>query len=254
VASERGERRESGTDLRSGAVVPNFLHITDDKARDATIQVRGPARPPARSYVSPDGCVARSARLVKATEGRDFTSLSARDPDPEALARALVAGDPEVDVARIGRRVGPVNQVWVGGDGKILYAARRLSITYDPAGAEVSREDFVDVEATVAEDLALPWSGRLVPIDRAVRSFALGMKLQLQHINGLTFDFLHELARTLQGKERMLVVGAGARGGEPLIFHRNGSKYRGFLEGRADAEGFLLVLHLSNLELKRAAP
>ena len=234
--------------------MPNFLHITDDKARDATIQVRGPAHAPARAYVGPAGQAARSARLVKATEGRDYASLIAQNPDPEAFARALVQGDPEVDMARVGRRVGPVNQVWVGGDGKILYAARRLSVTYDTAGAEVSREDFVDVEATVAEDAALPWTGRLMPVDRVVRSFALGMKLQLQHINGLTFDFLHELARTLQSKERMLVVGAGGKGADPLIFHRNGSKYRGFLEGRADTEGFLLVLHLSNLELKQAAP
>jgi len=49
----------------------------------------------------------------------------------------------------------------------------------------------------------------------------------------------------------VLFVGSGEKGANPLIFQRNGSPYRGFLEGRIVGDGFLLVLHLSNLELKR---
>jgi hypothetical protein len=141
--------------------------------------------------------------------------------------------------------------VWIAPDGKILYAARALKVLVDAKGAELSRDDFVDVEATVLEETALPWSGRLMPIDRVLKSFALGQKLQLRHINGLTFDFLFEIAKNLQEKQRMLFVGTGEKGASPLIFQRNGSPYRGFLEGRVDGDGFLLVLHLSNLELKR---
>jgi hypothetical protein len=36
-----------------------------------------------------------------------------------------------------------------------------------------------------------------------------------------------------------------------LIFHSNGSPYRGFLDGRVDGEKYQLLLRLSNLELKR---
>jgi hypothetical protein len=69
--------------------------------------------------------------------------------------------------------------------------------------------------------------------------------------NCTPFDFLRSIARTLQEEDKMLFVGSGSRGTEPLIFQRNGSPYRGFLEGRVEGDGFCLVLHLSNLELKR---
>lgn len=231
--------------------MPKFLNITDDRSRDAQIEVTGPTRAAARAFVAPDGRPVRSTRLVKTTEGHDYVALTKQFPDAEDLAKALVSRDPEIDLEQVGRRVGTAAQVWIGPDGKVLYAARTLKVVTDAAGAEVSRDDFVDVEATVLEDKALPWTGRLFPIDRVLKSFALVQKLQLRHINGLTFDFLHGIAKTLQEKQRMLFLGSGDKGQGPLIFQRNGSPYRGFLEGRADDDGFLLVLHLSNLELKR---
>jgi hypothetical protein len=36
-----------------------------------------------------------------------------------------------------------------------------------------------------------------------------------------------------------------------LIFQTNGTPFRGFLEGRTQGESYKLVLHLSNLEIKR---
>jgi hypothetical protein len=47
-----------------------------------------------------------------------------------------------------------------------------------------------------------------------------------------------------------MLLGAGLKGNEPLIFQDNGKPYRAFLEGRIEGEGYLLLMHLSNLELK----
>jgi hypothetical protein len=49
----------------------------------------------------------------------------------------------------------------------------------------------------------------------------------------------------------MALVGSGAKGTSPLILQTNGTPYRGFLEGRVKDDAYLLVLHLSNLELKQ---
>ncbi len=83
-----------------------------------------------------------------------------------------------------------------------------------------------------------------------VRRFVFSRAFQIRHVNGLTFDFLHGIARTLQEAGKLLFVGTGAKGQGPLIFTLNGTPYRGFLGGRADADSYLLVLHCSNLELK----
>ena len=89
-----------------------------------------------------------------------------------------------------------------------------------------------------------------MPVDTVIRRFAFVRKLQLRHVNGLTFDFLYEIAKTLQESSQLLYVGSGAKGQQPLIFQTNGTPFRGFLEGRVDGEAYRLVLHLSNLEIK----
>ena len=48
--------------------------------------------------------------------------------------------------------------------------ARILKVVYDAEGEEKSREDFVDVEATVGEDLPpIPWTGKLMPAETVLR-------------------------------------------------------------------------------------
>src|SRR5690606_27330231 len=114
---------------------------------------------------------------------------------------------PEIDLELVGRELGEVDRVWVREDGSVLYSARFLQVVYGPDGEEKSRQDFVDVEATVTEEQPLVWSGRMFPIDQVVRRFALVRTVQLRHINGLTFDFLYEIAKSLADEGKMLFVG-----------------------------------------------
>jgi hypothetical protein len=190
--------------------------------------------------------------LVKGTEKTTYEALVGRAGSPEELSKALIEGDPEIDLDQVGRRLAFTSRVYLGPKGNVLYAARVLKVVYDAAGQEQGREDFVDVEATVGEELPpIPWTGRLMPIDQVIRRFAFVRKLQLRHVNGLTFDFLYDIAKALEESGKLMYVGAGAKGQQPLIFQTNGTPFRGFLEGRTRGEAYRLVLHLSNLEIKR---
>ena len=107
------------------------------------------------------------------------------------------------------------------------------------------------MEASVGEELPpIPWTGRLMPKEEAIRRFAFVRKLQLRHVNGLTFDFLYEMARALMESGKLMSVGPGPKGRGQLIFQTNGSPFFGFLEGRVTDDAYLLVLHLSNMEIK----
>jgi len=234
--------------------MPRDIRITDDRQRDARVAFEGPKRPPGRRLVAPGGGRVSYNTFVKVPEGKDYRTLLQAAGGPgndEALAQALIAGDPELDLETVGRRVGPVDRVWVKQDGSVLYTGRVMLVVTAPDGSEAERKDFIDIEKTVDEDTALPWSGRLFPVDEVVRRFALTRRLQLRHTDGLTWEFLHALAGKLQESKKMLLVGAGPRAARPLIFQRNGSPYRGFLSGRVDGDAYLLSLHLSNLELRR---
>lgn len=96
----------------------------------------------------------------------------------------------------------------------------------------------------------LKWSGVLVPKREAVRKFVLVQKMQLAHINGLTYDFLYGMAKELEEKDSFLLLGAGPKSNQPLVLRRGASSFRGFLEGRTKGDTYRLILHLSNLELK----
>jgi len=48
-------------------------------------------------------------------------------------------------------------------------------------------------------------------------------------------------------------VRGGEKGDRPLIMQRGGKNYNAFLEGRIDGSSYCLILHLSNMELKRPA-
>lgn len=234
--------------------MPRLISIADAKKRDAQIELVSPERPERVRWMRKgNGAPLALERLIKSTEKTSYEALVARFAgDLDALGKALALGDPEIDLEQVGRRLGNATRVWVGPEGNVLYAARVLQIVTAIDGAEKSRADFVDVEATVGEEQPpLLWSGRLLPIDQVVRRFALVRKVQLRHVNGLTFDFLYEIAQQLDRENKLLVVGAGPKAQLPLIFQTNGSPFRGFLEGRVEGETYRLVLHLSNLEIKR---
>ena len=84
-----------------------------------------------------------------------------------------------------------------------------------------------------------------------MKRFVFIRSLQLFHRDGLTYDYLFGIASELAADNVVVLLGAGAKGNEPLVFQANGTPYRGFLEGRVKDKSYQLLLHLSNMELKR---
>ena len=58
------------------------------------------------------------------------------------------------------------------------------------------------------------------------------------------------MAKELESKNALMILGAGAKSKDPLILRRGGTPYRGFLEGRTDGDKYCLLLHFSKMELK----
>ena len=59
------------------------------------------------------------------------------------------------------------------------------------------------------------------------------------------------MAKTLNKKDSLLFIRGGEKGDQPVIMNRGGKAYNAFLEGRVKGESYCLILHLSNMELKR---
>lgn len=232
--------------------MPQFrkLHLSNAEGRDATV-LFAPLKtnkPPRKGL--PDGGRVTFKRYLSAGEGGLHATLQAKLG--EDYAQALVDGDPEIDAEKVGREIGATNVVQLSASGEVLYAAPQVvEVLLGPDGAEKERRSPQDTPANVNEELPIRWTGRQMPRAKVVSRFLLSRSMQVQHVDGLSYDYLFAMAQTLHQADAMVLVGAGAKGRDPLVFQVNGSPYRGFLEGRIDGERYLLLLHLSNMELKR---
>ncbi len=72
--------------------------------------------------------------------------------------------------------------------------------------------------------------------------------------SGLTYDFLYAMAKDLQDRNALMLLGAGPKSNQPLILRRGSTPYRGFLEGKVADDKYCLTLHFSNMELKLPEP
>jgi hypothetical protein len=143
-----------------------------------------------------------------------------------------------------------MSRVYVNPQDELVYRVTQTEIVRNRDGSIREERPRRQLEANVDSDIPLTWTGNVIPKAEAVRRFIFGTKLQIVHVNGLTFDFLHEMARKLAEKRVMMVMGAGPKGRSPLIFRRGSVPYRAFLEGRVNGDSYILLLHLSNLEMK----
>jgi hypothetical protein len=167
------------------------------------------------------------------------------------VGAAIRDGDPELNVEVAGRQLQDTSRVFVDRSRKIVHRVQEWDVIRNPDGSERERRSHAIPDANVGAAVApLKWSGIMISKREAIRKFVFVQKMQLAHINGLTYDFLFGMAKELEAKESLLLLGAGPKSNQPLVLRRNSMPYRGFLEGRTRGDTYRLVLHLSNLELK----
>jgi hypothetical protein len=67
------------------------------------------------------------------------------------------------------------------------------------------------------------------------------------------YEFLHQLAKDLDQQQCVYYVGAGKSGKEKIVVTDRGSSYNGFLYGEAKDDQYVLLLLLTNMEVKLPA-
>jgi hypothetical protein len=228
--------------------MPN-VNISDARGRDAV--VKGESIRSFRSvrYIGPTGKPAYTRRMVNATSDNDYGSLLTEFKTPEALAEALLKGDPEVDLEREGMFLWDMQRVYISPEEELVFHIKQEEVVRTPEGEVRERRPKRELEANVDGEVPLTWTGKTIAKAEAIRKYVFRAKLQIVHINGLTYDFLFEMAKELHEQQALMILGAGPKGKQPLIFRRRSVPYRAFLEGRVDGDKYILLLHLSNMEM-----
>jgi hypothetical protein len=132
-----------------------------------------------------------------------------------------------------------------------------IDVVYDATGTEKEKRPHVTRRPNLNEMHPIK-IGKRIPLEQGLAQFVFKHTFQLVHVDGLTFDFLFGLSKDLHEKKDLALLGAGAKGNQPLIVREKGSPYRGFLFGEigagADKDRYKLLMLLSDQELKRPAP
>lgn len=225
------------------------LHLSNSANRNAVI-VGQPASSPEKILLGKDGEKATFKRYLSVGHNSSLDDLVTAIGDD--ISSALIAGDPEIDFENVGQYIDATTSILMTSTGEPMYASPQImEVTYDASGQETGRQVPVDVMATVNDTVPLRWTGKKFPRQDIVRQFMFKRTIQLRHIDGVTFDFLYGIAKELDSEDSMMLLGAGESGKDPVILQLNGTAYRGFLEGRINGESYILLLHLSNMELKK---
>ncbi len=228
------------------------INISNSNNRDAVVAFEGLLDKQEIRYVDKKGEPTQNARVLKADSEHELSVLLKKAKKLEKVGRLLIDGDPEVDLELSGMLLTDTSKVYVSARG-IVHLVEEYELIHNAKGELQKRRLREKTVQNMNSDIPVNWTGKFIKKEDAVRRFVFTNTKQLVHINGLTFDFLFKMAEDLHKKNSLLLLRGGENADQPLVMNRGGKPYNAFLEGRVKGDSYCLLLHLSNMELKRPA-
>ena len=223
------------------------IHLEND-GRSARIGLSAPAA---------EKAMAPLEQITSAGKIKRIQALNGQNYLPSANAAQLIEADPELDLQIAGRLMRDATAVYLDPSAPqptIATEFKEVEVVYTPEGQEKERRACVFRTANVDTTVPLKIVRRM-PANECLSRFVFRGMQQLVHTDGLTFDFLFGLAKSLQESQSMALIGAGPKGAGPLVLRDGGTPFRGFLYGETEGSGeearYRLLLLLSDQELKR---
>lgn len=218
------------------------LRLADHQGREAVVALL-PVHPTTPiQYQGSDGQPIQHRRRIKLPTER----IDPPGADPDDISRALIDGDPDVDIELTGRTTGPCERRWQDQDGQPCYAPSYVEVRSHADGTECERRPLPMRPANLVTARPRVWSGVVRLRTDVIRTEIFTRAYQVAHTTALEFDFLFALAQYLQDGAVMAQVGSGVHGTGVLRCERNGLPYRGWLDGRVGVDGYQLVLYLAS--------
>ena len=226
------------------------INISNQKNRDAVVAFEAVIPKREVQFVDAKGNAVHTQKILKTDIEHDLTALLKKRKTLDAVGKALVKDDPEIDIEQFGMSLADTSRVYVSKKG-IIHLVEEFEVLTHPDGTLRERRSRKKELQNVNTDIPLRWSGKFIKKEEAARKFIFTHKRQLIHVNGLTFDFLYDMAKELDERNSLMLLRGGEKGDEPIVMHRGGRPYNAFLEGRIQGDSYCLILQMSNMELKR---
>jgi hypothetical protein len=228
----------------------NTIHLATADGKNARVPLLRPRRlAPKTVKVTPLGEEVLSKTVHRGNAPVDPATLT---------ARALVEGDPEIDLANIGRIIPESSRAYrIQGAAQLEGNFQVIVTRHAPDGAVTQRGVYTPPKANI-NDVSPIRMGQRVPLGEIFRRYVFHHQYYLAHADGLQHEFLLAIARELEAAGEAAKLEAGPKGKQPLVFRNGGVPTAAFLVGETDGDGYLLRVMLTRMELKvpavRATP
>ena len=174
-------------------------------------------------------------------------------PVKDPTFELITAGDPEIELENAGTildsRMLTTAFYKSGEDAAPVSGFSRTDIILNPDETEKERRPHL-TRKNNTNDLHPVKTRKRIKIEDALTGFVFKQVFQIAHEDGVQKDFLHSLAKDLQEKGEVAILGAGPKGNMPLVTREGGSPYHSFLYGEVDGQKYKLLLLLSDQALK----
>src|SRR5215813_12411018 len=141
--------------------MPN-INIRDSRKRDAVVRAEPVGIFARVQYVDKNGEPVKLRKVLKGDLERGYEKLLAAAGDDGNLARALIEGDPEVDIERAGMFVSDTSRVYINERNEIVFQIEQVEIVRTPGGEEKERRSRRHTEPNLDSDFPVSLTGRLV--------------------------------------------------------------------------------------------
>ena len=225
------------------------IYIANEKNRDANVKFVSLIKEDEPLYNFKNKPVKSRKILINSNETSDE---SLKNKYKDKIADKILKEDIDVDIEFAGKFIGDLDRIFLNAKSEILYSPPKIKdVFYNTKGEEIKKEDPKELMANIKNDSPpIKWTGKFFKREDVLKKFVITKSIQLKHVDGLTYEFLYDMAKTLDDKKSLVLLGGG-NGKDPLIFQTNGTPYRGFLDGRINKKQYQLILRLSNMELKK---
>ena len=239
-----------------------YIKLANQKNRDAEVTFRSLNPKPTVKMVQESGEHVVNKRVVKGTSKNSTQTLlnkyDEKSKDSQEIklqlasriAEDIISNDPEIDVELTGKFIEDVSRVFINESEKPVFTVKKTEKIFSPKAELKQEREPKYNECNILDENMVKWTGKLMPKSKIYNKLVFNKKYQIKHINGLTYDFLFDMAKELSDKDALMMMGGGASGKEPLVMNDGGKPYRAFLEGRIKGDKYCLILHLTDQELK----
>ena len=132
------------------------IRLAYHRGRDATVLLLPVGESVKYKHQGTNGISVHSVRRVRATSSTCTDALFTKYSDPDELSRALIAGDPDIDLEMTGRVTGPCDRVHIDGDGQFVFAPGASEDRVMEVALEAGAEDVITDEDGAIEVLTAP--------------------------------------------------------------------------------------------------